>query len=158
MKVLVAYYSLTGHTQQVADQLATRCSAEVERVRDAGMQRTGLRGYLLSGWQACTGVASPIVQAKHRAADFDLVLIGTPVWNWSLCAPMRSYATAHAREFKRVAFFCTEGGSGERRVFAELQKICGQAPVATAVFLQKQVERGLHGPAMAAFVDKLGLH
>lgn len=157
MKVLVAYYSLTGHTQRVADEIAARCDADVERIQDADVQRAGWGGYFRSGWQAFAGIDSPIRPPLRRVADYDLVVIGTPVWNWSLSSPMRSYAKAHARDIKRVAFFCTEGGSGDRRVFAELERLCGQQPVATVALRQQDVEQGRHITAVTTFVARLGL-
>lgn len=52
MKTLIAYYSRTGHTEQVAKEIAARCQADVDRIRDDGVDRSGLWGYLCSGWQA----------------------------------------------------------------------------------------------------------
>ncbi len=59
MKVLIAYYSRTGHTEQVAKEIAARCQADVDRIRDDGVDRSGLWGYLRSGWQAFTAPPRP---------------------------------------------------------------------------------------------------
>jgi flavodoxin len=44
MKTLVAYYSRSGHTEQVAKEIAARCQADIDRVRDDGVGRSGLGG------------------------------------------------------------------------------------------------------------------
>ena len=82
-------------------------------------------------------------------------MIGTPVWNWSLAAPVRTYALRHARAMKQVAFFCTEGGSGDRRVFAELERICGRPPLATIVVKESDLAPPKHAQVLKRFVSHL---
>lgn len=155
MKTLVAYYSRTGHTEQLAREIAARCGADIEKISDDGIDRSGLFGYLRSGWQALSGARPPIRKAVRNPGDYELVVIGTPVWNWSLASPVRSYAVRHARQFKRVAFFCTEGGSGERRAWAELQRICGKPPLATIAVKEGDLERPRHAQPLQRFVKRL---
>lgn len=155
MKTLVVYYSRTGHTDALAREIAARCGADIERIRDHGVDRSGLRGYLRSGWQAWSGATPPIRRAVRDPGRYELVLIGTPVWNWSLAAPVRTYARRHAAHFKRVAFFCTEGGSGERRAFAELRRICGQAPLATIAVKENRLDRPRHAVQLRRFLAHL---
>jgi flavodoxin len=155
MKTLIAYYSRSGHTEQVAQEIAVRCKAAVDRIRDDGLDRSGPWGYLCSGWQAFSGATPAIRRATKNPADYDLVVIGTPVWNWSLAAPVRTYALRHARQFKRVAFFCTEGGSGDRRVFDELQCICGRQPLATMVVKERELDPPAHAQPLKRFLAHL---
>ncbi len=100
MKILIAYYSRTGHTEQVGKEIAVRCQADVDRIRDDGVDRSGLWGYLRSGWQAFSSATPPIHRATRNPAEYDLVVIGAPVWNWSLAAPVRTYALRHAGKFR----------------------------------------------------------
>jgi flavodoxin len=155
MKKLIVYYSRSGHTEQVAKEIAARCRADADRICDDGVDRSGLRGYLCSGWQAFSGATPAIHRATKNPAEYDLVVIGTPVWNWSLAAPVRTYARRHAGKFKQVAFFCTEGGSGDRRVFDELQRICGRPPLATIVVKEHDLEPSEHAQPMKRFLAHL---
>ena len=155
MKILVVYYSRTGHTEQLARQIASGCGADIEPIRDAGVDRSGLWGYFRSGWQAASGATPAIQRATRNPADYDLVVSGAPVWNWSLAAPVRTYARRHAGQFKQLAFFCTEGGSGERRVFDELQRICGKPPRATMAVKERALDPPKHAKALARFLAQL---
>ena len=60
-----------------------------------------------------------------------------------------------AAGIQRVAFFCTEGGSGERRAWAELQRICGKPPVATIAVKEDDLERPRHAQPLQRFVKRL---
>lgn len=155
MKMLVAYYSRTGHTERLAQEIAARCEADIDRIRDDGVDRSGLWGYLCSGWQAARSAAPAIQRANKNPSDYDLVVIGTPVWNWSLAPPVRTYARRHADQFKQVAFFCTEGGSGDSRVFDELQRICGKPPRATMAIKERELDPADHAPSLARFLAQL---
>jgi len=155
MKTLIAYYSRTGHTEQLANEVAAGCKADMDRIRDDAIDRSGLWGYLRSGWQAASGATPAIKRATRNPADYDLVVIGTPVWNWSLAAPVRTYARRHAGQFKRVAFFCTEGGSGDRRVFDELHRICGKPPRATMAVKERELDPPKHAKSLKSFVAQL---
>lgn len=155
MKTLVAYYSRTGHTDRLAKEIAAVCGADVEKISDEGVDRSGMWGYLRSGWQALCGATPPIRRATRNPGDYDLVIIGTPVWNWSLAAPVRTYAVRHASRFKRVAFFCTEGGAGERGVFAELQRICGKPPLATIAVKADDLGQPRQAQPLRRFIAQL---
>lgn len=154
MRTLVVYYSRTGHTRQLASEIADRCGADLEEIQEPGSRR-GAWGYLRSAWQALRHAAPPIQPAIRSPADYELVVIGTPVWNFGLAPPVRSYARQHAGEFKRVAFFCTEGGSGDRRAFEELSALCGQAPAATVAVTEKQLPTPAHAAPVEQFVARL---
>jgi flavodoxin len=155
MRTLVAYYSRTGHTERLAKEIAARCKADIDRIRDDDVDRTGLLGYLCSGWQAVIGATPAIHRATRNPANYDLVVIGGPVWNWSLAAPVRTYARRHAAQFGQVAFFCTEGGSGEGRLFGELQRICGKPPRAAMAVKECELEPARHSKRLARFVAQL---
>ncbi len=154
MRTLVVYFSRTGHTRQLAEEIAGRCGADVDEIRESRSRR-GLWGYLQSGWEALHRAAPPVRPAGKAPSEYELVVIGTPVWNFSLAGPVRSYARQHAGEFKRVAFFCTEGGSGDARAFAELSEICGKAPLATVAVTEKQLPASAHAAPVEQFVSRL---
>jgi flavodoxin len=155
MRILIVYYSRTGHTEQVARELAARCLADTDRILDDGIDRHGAWGYLRSGWQAACRTLPAIGAPTQNPDDYDLVVLGTPVWNWGLSAPMRTYARQHAHQFRQVAFFCTEGGAGAQRVFDELQRLCGKPPKATLVVKEQALDPARHAQALADFVAQL---
>jgi flavodoxin len=53
MSTLVVYFSRSGHTQQMAREIAQKCGADLEEIRERGA-REGAWGYWPSGWQVLT--------------------------------------------------------------------------------------------------------
>ena len=144
-RTLIVYHSRTGHTKRVAQALARRLDADLDEIRIV-QPLAGVAGYAMCAIEAIAGLA-PALRPMHRnPAAYELVLVGTPVWFWSLASPVRSWLERNPPKH-RVAFFCTMGGSGAGRVFATMAELAGREPVATLALLEKE----LAGP----FEDRL---
>ncbi|MEW5825704.1 MAG: flavodoxin [Candidatus Bipolaricaulota bacterium] len=123
MKALVVYYSKSGTTRRVAEEIARALGADLEEIVEVGTQRSGLVGYLRAGRDAMRERASQIRPATKRPADYDVVFVGSPVWGWNLAPAVRSYLAAANLEGKPVALFCTMASSGDRRTFSAMRSL-----------------------------------
>ena len=138
-RTLIVYHSRTGHTKRVAQALARRLDADLDEIRIV-QPLAGVAGYAMCAIEAIAGLA-PALRPMHRnPAAYELVLVGTPVWFWSLASPVRSWLEAQPLKH-RVAFFCTMGGSGAGRVFATMAELAGREPVATLALLENELDR-----------------
>jgi flavodoxin len=155
-RTLVAYYSLSGHTRTVATAIAERCGADLEAVRERHPP-TGFHGLLRIGWQALTGRRAQLCPAEHDPADYDLVIIGTPVWAASVPPAMRTWLREHGTGLRRVAFFCTGSGSGDEHMLARMREISGREPAATLIVPESELREQRYTGRVAAFAEALGL-
>jgi flavodoxin len=153
-KTLVAYYSWTGHTRQVAEAIAEALGAEVEVVEEVRPRR-GWTAYIGSVWEALRGKVVPIKVPLHEVASYDIVVIGTPVWAGHLSTPIRSYIAEQGRRFLRIALFCTEGGASGEKALAEAANLCGKSPEATLIVTEKELRSGAFRDKVAEFVKVL---
>jgi flavodoxin len=153
-KVLVVYYSRTGTTKQVADAIVGALGCDVEGIVDT-RNRRGFFGYLRSGFEAASRRLTTLEPLQHDPAAYDLIVVGTPIWNASLSSPVRTYLSLHKGRLKNVAFFCTYGGSGARRVFAQMTEACGLKPLNLLDIREGQVKRGEHTGLVHNFVESL---
>src|SRR3990172_13104609 len=103
-KILVAYYSRTGTTRKVAELIAQKLGAELEEIKDT-VDRSGIKGYLLSGRDATLKRLTELYPIAKNPADYDLVLVGTPIWSWNVSAPIRTYVTQQKNNLKSIAYF-----------------------------------------------------
>ena len=152
MKTLVACYTRTGNTHALGHRIAVALDAPIEDIADR-VERRGIAGYLRSGRDAWFAHVPEILPSDHDPGEYDLVVIGTPVWNWSLSGPARAYLKRHASRLPRVAFFCTMGGSGSERVFRQMEQASGRAPVATFARTQAQLSAPDLDNAVEAFAS-----
>ncbi|MCP1375264.1 flavodoxin family protein [Dyella lutea] len=154
-RILLAYYSMTGHTRDIAEELRSALQADVEEIREPHPRR-GLRGVLRALFDAVLRREPPIGTPRHDPAVYDLLAMGGPVWAGRMASPLRSYARQLAERAPRVAFFCTEGGRGAEQAFDDLGRLCGKIPEATLVVDAQHLPPGLHLDTLQRFVAKLG--
>jgi len=164
-KVLVAFYSSAGTTRKVGQAIAAALGADVEDIQEVNPRHLdvqgpgGLRkfgGIMLAGAESGIGRATPILPSKYNPANYDLVVIGTPIWNARLTGPVRAYIERHREQLKSVAFFHTGMDSKpSARCFRQMEQACGQAPRATAGFQAEKVKAGDVAAEVQEFVSRI---
>jgi hypothetical protein len=92
---------------------------------------------------------------RHSNSSYDLVVIGTPVWAWSLSSPVRAYLTATASQLPEVAFFCTLGARGSESAFAQMTAIVGKKPRAVCAITQREAFSASDVERLTAFEKAL---
>lgn len=154
-RILVCYYSMTGNTRRLAEEIAQATGAPLEEIAEPRPRR-GLTGVLRALFDALTRRQPPLLPGRTDPATVDLLLLGGPIWAQRLASPVRTYAARHAGRAPRVAFFCTQGGKGAEAAFAELETLCGHARVAALVVDARHLDRAAHADALRDFVAQLG--
>jgi flavodoxin len=138
-RTLIVYHSRTGYTRRMAQQLAGQLGADLDEIRIVQPMH-GVLGYVACAIEAMAGLTPALRPMRHKAADYDLVIVGTPVWFWNLSSPVRSWLERFGRRGKRFAFFCTMGGSGASRVFVAMKALTGREPLATLALTDSEVD------------------
>jgi len=157
LKTLVVYFSLTGTTEVVARELAASLDATIEQLVDSRIV-TGLPGYLrLAHDHLRRNVKSHLLPVANDPGDFDLVVLGGPIWSSKMCAPATAYAVEHRDRLSKVALFCTarsgKPGYAEACMNA-MARETGLSPLASLGLSQREV-RQEHAQALDEFVSAL---
>ena len=130
MNCLVVYYSKTGLTRKVGESVSDLLQCDREELFEQKRYK-GMSGYVSMGLEGILKKRVDIKEPVKDPANYDLVIIGTPIWCMSLSSPVRSYLFRHRGRFKAVAFFATQGSIGSVNAFKEMEKISGKKPVST---------------------------
>jgi flavodoxin len=152
-RTLVTFHSRSGNTRRIAQALARRLDGDLDEIRIVQPLK-GALGYAMCAIEAIACLTPALRPAGKDPAAYDLVVIGTPVWFWSLSSPVRSWLESHPMGKRRVAFFCTMGASGASRVFATMQSLAGRKPVATLALTEREARAG-DDRKIDAFVSSL---
>ena len=110
MKSLVVYYTRTGTAKFVAETVAAELGSDVEEIVDL-KKRAGTLGWISAGKDASGEKLTEIAPAKRDPADYDLVVLGTPVWAWRPTPALRTYLKQNDLSGKKVAVFLTSDGN-----------------------------------------------
>jgi flavodoxin len=116
--VLVVYYSRTGKTRLVAEQLARLLDADLEEIREE-KDRSGVLGWFASGRDSMRNRPARLV-SEHTRGGRKAVVLGMPVWAWAPPPAVRAYLAQYPPEGAKLCAFCTHGGGGGKRLFRVL--------------------------------------
>ncbi len=153
-KILIIYYSRTGFTSTVANEIANSCGADLESIRDIRRRFDG-KSYLRLVFEAAMHSDTLIRRVRYAPDNYDVVVIGTPIWCWNVSNPIRTYIKIHRHQFKRIAFFFTYGGSGQVKIFQDLEKLAGQTPIARLAVKDSDIKNERQHEEVKEFTAKL---
>lgn len=134
-KVLVIYYSDTGNTEKVAQHIANETAAVVEAIGTPVFGK-GIWNYLKRAWYALRKKVIPINDIENDPAQFDLVIIGSPVWAGHVASPVRSYLMKYSSKISKIAFFVTLGGNGSAGALKDMRELSGLKPAVELIINQ----------------------
>jgi flavodoxin len=154
MKILVVFYSRSGNTGKVAEEIRDSLECEIEEIIDT-KNRSGMLGYIRSAREGMSQKLTVLKDIINDPSQYDLLIIGTPLWGGHVSTPVRTYINENQANFKSVAFFCTAGGENFDGVFNDMRELCGVAPVETLGVRAKEVKDGSYKSKVAEFAKKI---
>ena len=155
MRTLIIYYSRTGTTATIAKSLANRLDADVREI-GCGRYAGGLLRYLLAGYESVRGHLPEIEMTEFAAEQYDLVLIGMPIWTSHPALPVRTFLTRKPDLPERVAVFLTHGGhSPAQTCIDELAQLLPVPIEANLTYNSAKVSGGNFAEDVADFADEL---
>ena len=107
-RILVAYFSYSGTTQSVAEQLSSRIGADLFEIAPAE-EYSSL--YLRSNREIRRGERPELSAEIENMEEYDIVFVGYPVWFHATPAPVNSFLESYDLTDKLIIPFCTSGGS-----------------------------------------------
>ena len=116
MKVLVAYFSASGVTKGVAQQLAEVAGADLHEIKpeqpytDADLDWRDKESR--SSVEMKDKNSRPAITDKlENIADYDVVFVGFPIWWYTCPTIINTFMEAYDFKGKTVVPFATSGGS-----------------------------------------------
>lgn len=155
MKILVVYYSRTGITKKIAQSVADAFSADMEELIDT-KQRQGTWGFAVAVKDAALKNLVPIEPPKVNPADYDLVIVGTPVWANSMCSAVRMFLHDFGKDITPIAaVFSTTHSSGVEEANGDMDAMIAAKTIARAGFREKDIKKDEHLDALNAFIEDI---
>ncbi len=146
-KILVAFYSRDGHTKRAAEIVTESLNGDIDKIEDE-KSRKGIIGFLRAGYDATRGKTTDINFSKNPA-DYDVVILGGPVWNGRVTPAVRTYLLKNRESIKKSGFFVTCAGR-EGKCLSQMREIYNGEILAEKVILRSSIEEGVK-----QFIEKL---
>jgi len=110
-KTLIIYYSLTGKTKDIAQQIQSLTNGTLYEIKPKEEIKQGASLYLTSKKQISSGDYPEIINDFPNAEEYDTIFVGSPIW-WYTAAPV---VLEFLKEFdfqnKNVVPFSTQGSN-----------------------------------------------
>ena len=125
-RTLVAYFSFTNTTKGIADSIADILGADTYQITPTEAYVSDNSNYYDSStraYQEQYGPASarPAINTTLASTDYDIVLLGFPIWYAKVPRVILSFLDAYDFSGKTVIPFCTSGSSGISAAQTELE-------------------------------------
>lgn len=154
-KILVVYFSRTGNTRILANELSRKLQCDIEEIKTP-VSYSGFWGYQRALLQA-TFKRKPVIRPLQKdPTNYDLVIIGSPLWGGSISAPIRSFFEKYGDSLNDVAFFSTRrGGFGRTHFFEQMRQLSKKKPMSLLTLTEKELNSGEFKKNMSSFLSIL---
>lgn len=136
MKSAVIYFSLDGNTKYAAGKIADRLGADLIRLIPDKEYPTGkISKYFWGGKSATFGETPKLEPYRFDQNQYDLVILGTPIWAGTFTPPLRTFIKENNLADKQIALFaCCSGGKTDK-CFEQMKKEAGDCTVVSTLQL-----------------------
>jgi flavodoxin len=123
-KILIAYFSHSGNTREMANQIHGRVGGDIMEIK-------ALNPYP-SAYKECTEYAKreqennarpPLETEIQNLESYDVVFIGYPIWWGTIPMPLFTLFEKYDFSGKDIIPFCTHGSSGLGRSVGDIAKL-----------------------------------
>ena len=154
-KELVAYFSASGTTANVAKHLAKAADADLYEIRPAVPYTRSDLNWMDK--QSRSSVEMRDRSFRPALADtdakidaYDTVFLGFPIWWYVAPTIINSFLEAYDFSGKKIVLFATSGGSGFGKAVASLQPSAPKATIVEGAILNGRPNEA----KLKAFADK----
>ncbi len=125
-KTLVAYFSASGKTARVAEELAQAIGADIYEIKPAVPYTKADLNWMDKKSRSSVEMndrSSRPTLADHDAdiAAYDTILLGFPIWWYVAPTIINSFLESYDFSGKKIVLFATSGGSGFGKTAAGLK-------------------------------------
>ncbi len=139
MKILLIYYSRTNVTKKIAKMIQNEINCDIEEITDNN-KYSGKLGFLKGGMNASMGRTSKINHISKNPSDYDLIIVGTPVWASNMSTPVYTYLMKYNKDLKNIASFCTCMNNGYEKTLKKISKVTGKEQISTMFLTSEDIK------------------
>ena len=156
-RILVAYFSCTGHTQAVAEQIAQQTGADLYEITPADPYTAEDLNYKDNNCRANQEMNDPAARPALggdalELSDYDTILLGYPIWWGTMPRILNTFLDTYDLSGKTVLPFCTSSSSGISQSLAALKEVAPSADVRDGLRASGPEDSGI-----AAWLSQNGL-
>jgi flavodoxin len=124
-KILVVYFSKTGNTREIANQLHKIVGGDIFEIQAVKSYPDDYEELKTVAKEELASKFKPPLKTKiDNIGSYDLVFIGYPIWWGTFPAPVKTFLSEYDLSGKTIVPFCTHEGSGLGQSIADISELC----------------------------------
>jgi len=124
-KILVAYYSYSGNTKEVAEAIHEKVGGDLFEIKAEGTYPEEYRPMTVQAKkEIADGYRPKLTTSVADMAQYDVVFVGSPNWWGTITPQVSSFLESYDLSGKTVIPFITHGGGGEQKTVADMTLQC----------------------------------
>ena len=136
MKTAIVYYSMHGNVRYVAEKVAKELGADLIELKPVKAYPDKGAMQFIRGGSAVTFKKKPDLEPySFIASDYDLVIIGTPVWASNFTPPLRTFFEDNDLTGKKIAVIATSAGGNSTKCLQAVKEATKTDSFAAALSL-----------------------
>ena len=129
-KVLIIYYSRSGNTREIANQIHERVGGDIIELQTVEPYPDEYDAVTKQAKQELNSDYKPALKTKvEKIGSYDVIFVGSPIWWGTIAAPVKTFLSKYDLSGKTIVPFITHGGSGLGRSVADISKLCPKSSV-----------------------------
>ena len=155
---LVAYFSVSGTTAQVAEKLSEAIGADIFAIEPEVPYTEADLNWMDKKARSTVEMNDPnsrpaIAAKRDNMAEYDVIFVGFPIWWYVAPTIINTFLESYDFTGKRIILFATSGGSGLGKTDEGVKKIVPGAKVENGRMLNGNVSEA----DVKAWVQSLNL-
>ena len=124
-KILVAYYSHSGNTAEIASYIQKQIDGTLFEIIPVSPYPTGYNDVVRQSKIEIQAGKKPKLKTKiNNTESYDIIFIGSPNWWGAIAPPVAAFLSEYNFSNKTIVPFCTHGGGGYGSIFKDISLLC----------------------------------
>ncbi|MDO4298698.1 MAG: flavodoxin [Lachnospiraceae bacterium] len=123
MSTLVVYFSQTGKTKELAEQIAQISGGDLAEIKTEKSYEMSYRQTVFTSMKEILTKARPaLAMDVPDCQEYDRILIGCPIWCGTVPNAVRTFLDQAELKNKQTAFFTTSGATEPKKLAVKMKK------------------------------------
>lgn len=136
-KVLIVYYSYTGNTKKLTENIQGMTNADVVEIEPVTPYSEDYDTVEDQAKKEEDNNFMPEIKTKVDNIDsYDYILIGSPIWWYQVASPVKTFLSQTDLSNKNVALFVTHGGWGLGQSEDNIKDLCPNSKILESLAIE----------------------
>lgn len=129
-KVLITYYSRTGNTREIANQIHKEIGGDIVEFQPVEPYPDDYNAVTKKAKQELNSGYKPALKTRvDDIGSYDVIFVGSPNWWNTIAAPVKTFLSEYDLFGKTIVPFITHEGSGQGRSVTDISTLCPNSTI-----------------------------